>query len=241
MASQSVSPDDVRVEVVTSPEDFAPMFEVVANAFGRQTADGIWMAANPGWDSPTGTEVGAGRMEKHWNASKEKGFTNFLKATVTVEGSPRIVGAAIWEVLSDDPEHGTVPAIPKFAALYPDDEQQQRYLEQLIGGLQAQRRAVVKEKALPESVHKAVMVLDLCVVDPGFQRRGIARNMVQWGLDEAQRRGGLEVITEASVMGRKVYMQMGFHNMGEIDYGVGEEFKDRVLPSNVFLRTAPPA
>ncbi|KLU91281.1 hypothetical protein MAPG_09802 [Magnaporthiopsis poae ATCC 64411] len=70
---------------------------------------------------------------------------------------------------------------------------------------------------------------------------GLARALVQWGLDEAQRRGGIECITEASSMGRKVYLQMGFRQEGgEMAYLVDDEFKDRKLPSNVFLRTRPP-
>jgi GNAT superfamily N-acetyltransferase len=82
-----------------------------------------------------------------------------------------------------------------------------------------------------------VLVLDLCAVDPAHQRKGIARALVQWGLDEAKRRGDLELILEASSMGRHVYAQMGFEAQGsDIDYLVDEEFASRSRPANLFMR-----
>lgn len=82
------------------------------------------------------------------------------------------------------------------------------------------------------------MALDMCAVDPVYQRKGIARELVQWGLDEARRRGGLEAITEASSMGRHVYEKMGFQAEGpDIEYAVDSEFESRKRPSNIFMRT----
>lgn len=80
-------------------------------------------------------------------------------------------------------------------------------------------------------------MLDLCAVDPAFQRRGVASRLVEWGLQEAQRRGGLECLTEASVMGRLAYERLGFRPEGEIEYKVDEEFRTRSMPSNLYMRT----
>lgn len=106
--------------------------------------------------------------------------------------------------------------------------------------MQTQRRQVLQEKAEPRSAQKSVMILDLCAMDPEFQRRGIASKLVEWGLEEARRLGDVEAITEASRMGRSVYKRLGFQEIGEIRYEVDAEFRDRSLPSNVFLRTKPP-
>ena len=39
-------------------------------------------------------------------------------------------------------------------------------------------------------------------------------------------------------MGRHVYEKLGFHQEGgEVEYDVAEEFKNRPLPSNIFMRT----
>lgn len=187
-------------------------------------------------------------MAKRWQAvSKDKhGLPNtiFLKATVPDPGQPGkrvIVGVAVWAQLSFAPGCGEEPSnkleiakdVPamKFAS-----EEEERFAAQLWAGLMSKRVEVLREKEATDS--PVAFALDLCAVDPDFQRRGIAMKLVQWGLEEAKRRGGLEATTEASVMGRHVYRKLGFQPVGEIDYGVDDSLlKGRKLPSNLFMRT----
>lgn len=239
----SSGPDGLRVELITNAEDFEPAFDSILNAFGHQTSDAIWIAMHPNWDTPQGKSQGAARMADRWRTSRDAGNTLFLKATLPDPGDggkDRIVGLAIWVQASLVPGRGDAPGPVDFAALYPDSERERRFLRQVLGSMQARRLETLREKARPGSALKSAMVLDLCGVDPAFQGRGVAKKLVQWGLDEARRRGGLEAITEASVMGRRVYTRLGFREVEEIEYQVDEEFKDRILPSNVFLRTGPP-
>ncbi|KAI9151989.1 hypothetical protein HJFPF1_09207 [Paramyrothecium foliicola] len=246
----SSAASDVLVELVDQPEDIVQGFECICATFGRQTHDGAWIANNPGWDTTEGSAQGAARMIARWrNASKnDNGQLNtvFLKATVpdAEKSSNRVVvGLAIWLQASIVPGYGDAPAEDLSAAvdleaIYPGNKKEQRYLCQVDYGLHRQRIELVKKKA--NANPPAVMVLDLCVVDPAFQGRGIARKLVQWGLDEAVQRGGLEAITEASPMGRGVYAKMGFKQEGpEIDYGVDAEYAERDRPSNIFMRTRP--
>ncbi|KAL2844909.1 hypothetical protein BJX68DRAFT_269443 [Aspergillus pseudodeflectus] len=107
--------------------------------------------------------------------------------------------------------------------------------------MRRQRRRVLQEKTLPNSEQKSVMILDLCALDSDFQRRGIAAKLVPWGLEGAQRLGDIEAITEASRMGRSVYKLLGFKEVVAIEYEVDEEFNDRSMPSNFFLRTRAPS
>ena len=236
----------VRIEVVDKAEDLVQGFDCVSEAFGRQARDAIWQAMNPGWDTPEGRARGAARFQKRWaGATKDKdgrANTVFVKASLPDserKGEPRVVGVAIWVQLSVVPGHGGVPTSDLRQELeerYPGNTSEQRHLSQALDSLHARRVEVVKEKAAASP--PAVMVLDLCAVDPAFQRRGIAAKLVQWGLDEAKRRGGLEALTEASVMGRRVYVKLGFQQEGpEIQYHVDEEFKQRDMPSNIFMRT----
>lgn len=235
---------DLTIGPITDANDFPSVFEVCAKAFGEQTADGIWTTMNPGWETPEGKAQGAARMEARWRATKGAGNTTFLKASLSArgeEGNPRIVGVAIW-IHASMASHGDAPdPLPlDFSDIYPHDERTSRFLSQLIGSMQTQRRRVLQEKVLPDSEQKSVMILDLCALDPAFQRRGIAAKLVQWGLEEAQYLGGIEAITEASRMGRSVYKRLGFQEVADIEYEVDEEFRDRSMPSNVFLRTRPP-
>ncbi|KAH7029028.1 uncharacterized protein B0I36DRAFT_228784, partial [Microdochium trichocladiopsis] len=172
-----------------------------------------------------------------------------------------IVGIAIWAQISEVPGYGD-PVHPDIrdadgkgynlaAELYPDDKREQRYIAQAIASLVKRRKEVIREKAaafenrtLLEGEKPANFHLDLCVVDPVWQRRGIAQKLVGWGLAEARRRGGLECSTEASDMGRGAYMKLGFKPEGDepkdIVFEVDEEFKNEgraSLPPNLFLRT----
>ncbi|KAL8721130.1 MAG: hypothetical protein Q9181_007776, partial [Wetmoreana brouardii] len=213
------------------------------------TADGIWMAFNPGWDTPEGKMEGVSRMRRRWSTATVDKAGNLntvvLKATVPDPDEGQVIaGMALWYQGSTVPGHGDAPEADlakamDLDALYPGDASAHKYLGQVNKSLTGQRVEAVKEAASQSP--PAVLVLDLCAVDPAFQRRGIASKLVQWGLDEATRRGGLEAVTEGSTTGRTVYSRLGFKQEGpEIEYHVDDEFKDRVLPSTVFMRTGRP-
>lgn len=130
-----------------------------------------------------------------------------------------------------------------------EDDRDARFAAALFAGLMSTRMAVLRAKATAAAATTtatatadapAVFALDLCAVAPAWQRRGIAARLVRWGLEEAERRGGLEATTEASAMGRHVYAKLGFQPVGEVDYGVGEALlAGRRLPPNLFMRTKP--
>ncbi|KAL8639671.1 MAG: hypothetical protein Q9228_003318 [Teloschistes exilis] len=241
--------NDVRIEPVTQAGDISRCFEIAAAAFGTQTADGIWMAFNPGWDTPEGKVEGASRMRSRWATSTvdKSGNLNtvFLKAVVPdPEKGEVIAGMAIWVQGSTVLGHGDVPEADlakamDLDALYPKNASEHKYLCQIDKSLTRQRVEAIKEAASQSP--PAVLDLELCCVDPAFQRRGAASKLVQWGLDEAVRRGGLEAVTEGSRAGRMVYSRLGFKQDGpEIEYHIDDEFKDRALPSNIFMRTGRP-
>jgi GNAT superfamily N-acetyltransferase len=240
----------LRIEPINQSEDVIEAFDCVCEAFGRQAQDGVWIAMTPGWETPAGRSLGAARMVARWrNTTRDKSGrpnTIFLKATLPCphQQDKRIIaGFAIWVQASSVAGFGN-PAVREeelcddmnLEEIYPGNEPEQRYLSQTVASLHRQRAEVIKEKSTADP--PAVMILDMCAVDPAHQRKGIARALVQWGLNEAQRRGDLESITEASAMGRYVYGQMGFVPQGaEIEYLVDEEFASRSRPSNIFMRT----
>lgn len=243
---------DVQVGLIEREEDLLAAADIPLRCFGHQIADHIYRTFNPGWDTPEGAAAHHARMARRWRgATRDRNGhlnTMFVQATLPPShpGGPRVVaGVAIWLQLSVVEGHGDAPSDDLRSAvdldeLYPGDEATQRYLVQLDRGLHGRRVEVVRSKA--EADPPAVFVLDMCTVSPDHQRRGIAQALVRWGLDEAERRGGLEALTEASAMGRGAYAKLGFRQEGgEMDYGVDDEFRGPTLPSNVFMRTGPSA
>lgn len=199
-----------QIEVIDQPEDVIEAFDCACKAFGEQTHDAIWMALNPEWDKvgPVGRPRAAARLVEQWRRitydNQGNPNTIFLKATLpdpTEDGRRIIAGLAIWAQLSIVEGHGDPPSDDlrsslDLEALYPGNESEQRYLCQVHRSFAGRRCAVAREKATSEP--PSVMHLQLCASDPAYQRRGIATKLVQWGLNEAHRRGGLEAITEAS-------------------------------------------
>jgi GNAT superfamily N-acetyltransferase len=249
MASETKS-TSAAIELMASPEDIVAGYDVVSACFGDQTQDGMWMAFNPGWDTPEGKKAGAQRMVTRWNSITRDHngdpHTVFLKATVpSSEDQPndprKVVGFAIWVQLSVVDGYGDKPVedlstVMDLNELYPGDKAEHDYLIKLNRSFHAQRTKVVKNKA--SSSPPAVFALDMCVVDPAYQGRGIAKELVKWGIAEAERRGNLELVTEGSIMGRRVYEKLGFKpQWPEIVYEFDPQFESRSRPSNLFMRT----
>ena len=238
--------EEITVSPITAASDFTASFHVLCEAFGRQTNDAIWTGLFPDWDTPTGKNRNVSRIVKRWQSvtTNRNGYPNtvFLKATVsTVQEDGRvseaIAGYAVWDQLSVVEGWGNPPTdstgLPSEALLSADV----RFGTQMFQTMVKRRIEFVKEKK--DANPPAIFVLDICAVDPAYQRRGIAGKLVEWGLEEAKRRGGLECTTEGSAMGRAVYRRLGFKDEGhgDIAYTVDEEFKGRYQPPNVFLRT----
>ena len=239
--------DDVRIELMEEG-DFPVAFDTAAKAFGHQARDGIWMAVNPGWDTPEGLEKGGMLMEKRWrNVTTDRDGnpnTMFLKATVPDPKEPTrrvLAGMAIWEQCSMVEGRG-VPLPEDRNAIdlgRAPNERERRFISQAIFSLHKPRLELAK--AIAATDKPALLALDICAVNPAFQRRGIAGKLVEWGLREAERRGGIEAVTEASDMGRPVYARVGMKQIGDgIMYNLDEEFADRDMPPNVFMRSQPP-
>ncbi|CAG7919394.1 unnamed protein product [Penicillium olsonii] len=238
----------LQVELIDEAHDITEAFHCVCEAFGRQAEDGVWIAMNPGWDTPEGKSRGASRIVERWSRTSKdiagNPNTMFLKATLPSSEDPEkriTAGFAIWVQASNVEGHGD-PQIKESEAsadltdVYPEDQSERRYLAQVMASLHGRRRELVEQARTAEP--PALFVLDLCAVDPAHQRKGIAKQLVQWGLDEALRRGIPEAITEASSMGRHVYENMGFKPEGvDIEYSVDKEFASRKRPANIFMRT----
>ncbi|KAI0541130.1 acyl-CoA N-acyltransferase [Xylaria digitata] len=246
MATTAVPDNDtVLVEVVSDTGDFPEVYRCISEAFGRQVHDAIWIAFNPDWETPDGQAAGAERMARRWKSATtdNRGNPNAIYLKVTLpdphqSGRRITVGFAVWVQVSSVEGYGAEnsgelsDAVAE--ALHPGNESEQRFVQQMFRSLLRARVEYVNSKASEEN--PAVMCLDLCATHPAFQRRGIASKLVQWGLDEAHRRGIASATIEASSMGRHVYRRLGFRPQGsDLVYEVDDEFSDREKPPNVFM------
>ncbi|RAR00995.1 gnat family protein [Stemphylium lycopersici] len=238
--------NDVIVSPFETEQDVKQGQYCLSEAFGRQAKDAVWILMNPGWDTEEGQAKHAQGMLKRWQSvtTNKHGQPNalYLKATLPDPEQPdkrRVVGMAIWKQLSFVEGYGDAFSSDMSAALTEFDEQNRRFATQMFNSLWKRRIAYMKEVKESGRNPPAIFVLDICAVDPAYQRRGIAGKLVEAGLAEAKKRGDLECTTEGSSMGRAVYQRLGFKDegTGDIPYEVDDEFKTWDKPPNVFLRT----
>jgi aminocarboxymuconate-semialdehyde decarboxylase len=242
----ATSNDNVIIAPFETEQDVRQARYCLSEAFGRQAKDAVWMLMNPGWDTEEGQAKQAQQMAKQWQSitTNKDGQPNalYLKATLPdpdKQGERRVVGLGIWKQLSFVEGYGDPFSSDMSASLTELDEKNQRFATQMFNSLWKRRIAYMREVQEAGRTPPAIFVLDMCAVDPVYQRRGIAGKLVEAGLAEAKKRGDLECTTEGSAMGRAVYMKLGFKDegTGDIQFEVDNEFQSWDKPPNVFLRT----
>lgn len=242
MSNPASNRKDVRIELIQDEKDMRDNVLCQYETFGKQTNNTFWLAMCPNADTEEGfEELVKGAQENFQKRSAHKGGHSwFLKAIVqdVESGKECIAGIATWTEMIHS--RNPVPkemGKDKLEKVYPGNESEQRYLNQMFQSF-LRRRGEIVEEASKEG--RAVMVLDICVVRPKFQRRGIASELVKWGLRKAEEIGedgqAIECITEASPMGKPVYVKLGFEPEGEVIYKVDEEFENRKRTPDTILR-----
>ena len=68
-------------------------------------------------------------------------------------------------------------------------------------------------------------MLDLLLVDPAHQRKGLGRKLVFYGLDLADEEGVCASVV-ASAVGDKLYVSCGFESVGKIGDGDGNPLRN---------------
>ncbi|KAK0634203.1 acyl-CoA N-acyltransferase [Immersiella caudata] len=78
---------------------------------------------------------------------------------------------------------------------------------------------VEAKKQLGPDGYAKMWYLIILAVDPSYQRRGIGRKLVRWGLDQAAAAEGQKVFLIATPEGKPLYESLGFQVLGGFDAG----------------------
>lgn len=238
--------NDVVISLFETGIDFKQAQHCLSEAFGRQAKDYLWMMMSPGWDTEEGQAKHAQGLMESWQSitTNKDGQPNaiYLKATLPdpdQAGERRMVGMAIWRQLSFVEGYGDSFSSDMSASLTDFDDTKRRFATQMFNSLWKRRIAYLHEVKESGRSPPAIFALDVCAVDPVYQRRGIASKLVEAGLAEAKKRGDLECTTEGSAMGRAMYQRLGFKDegTGDIQYEMDEDFNIWEKPTHIFLRT----
>ncbi|KAF2996520.1 hypothetical protein E8E13_006175 [Curvularia kusanoi] len=148
----------------------------------------------PSHDTPEGRSIGAERMLQMFHGDS---YGHFVKV---VEADTRtIVGAAKWNIY----EKGIIPPQPELNGDYWQSEDDKEFAQALFHEFFAPRQKVI------ERTNGNLVALEMLMVDPAYQCKGVGRSLVQWGLNHAKELG-VEAVVEASECGRRLYASEGF-------------------------------
>ncbi|KAE8153651.1 acyl-CoA N-acyltransferase [Aspergillus avenaceus] len=139
--------------------------------------------------------------------------------------SMHIVGYSVWERIGESTEAGTgkqgeveqgwLNNIQEniwdlgdqlFSWLYPDRSVDRSHLAAY---------SALTEECFPYSAYPKLWFLSTLAVHPDYQRQGIGRKLVEWGLGQAAREQ-MPVGLEASAKGTYLYHSLGFRTVNEM-------------------------
>jgi GNAT superfamily N-acetyltransferase len=182
---------DVTISPITSESDFLPFAILESAAFaGPQTTLFNGPSATP--------SLSAARHAKTFATDPT---ARYFKACLP---TGQIVGIARWHLF---PTAG--PHFPwSMEGFAPDANLE--LLKWFFGSLDEKRNAFMVPRG------KGYLYMAILAVDPGFQRMGVGRKLLDWGLEKADRER-LECWIEASPAGKGLYEKVGWREVDVID------------------------
>jgi len=185
---------EMPVQVLEAEDtDMERIFEIGSLAFAR--AEPLWDVFWPKHWEEAGRKQGAERMRE---TRRRDHTTKYMKAVDSETGA--IMGFAKWNVYD---AKNNVPAAPEPVANYWDQGDDLEY-SAIVGELFAKER----NQAVRENGGNLVS-LDICAIDPKYQRKGVGGELVKWGTRKADEMGVVAVV-ESSVSGKGLYEKHGY-------------------------------
>ncbi|KAF1987839.1 acyl-CoA N-acyltransferase [Aulographum hederae CBS 113979] len=203
-------------------EDLPTFTRIHHSAFSTGLGS-ILTTAPPGVLSPTARSASLARQTKSFNDPHNR----FFKAIDPATGE--IVAFAKWHVYLSErseaevEEACAVPPMPKDATV--------EAWEEVFGWLRKAKREWMGGRPS--------YCLGNLITDPRHQGRGAGRQLIQWGMDEADK-AGLIMYLESSPPGKKLYERCGFETVAEHVFDLGKYGGEGLERYSIMVRQPKP-
>ncbi len=188
---------EYEVSPIESETDFAEFANVERAAFGGGALGRLMFGTED-----TRTESAA-QHARFWAVDST---ARYVKAALP---SGRIIGIAKWNFFTD-PAAGLQNPFPIDDPIPGGNADLGKHF---FGQLNRKRVEAIGGKK-----HFLVMML---AVDPEFQRMGVGKRLLEWGLEKADAEG-LECWIDASQAGKGLYEKMGWKEVGVVEIDLGK-------------------
>jgi GNAT superfamily N-acetyltransferase len=193
----ALAPLSFTISQVTSEEDFPPLAIVEDAAFtGPQITLFFGSSSNQ-------ASLSAARHAKIFHTDPT---AIYFKAVL--ENTNQIIGLAKWNLFPTAGPHFPWPKTG-FA-----EDANTELLGWFFGQLDEKRNAFMDQRERVKE--RGYLYMAILAVDPKFQRMGVGRKLLEWGLEKADKEG-LECWIEASPAGKPLYEKVGWGEVGVTD------------------------
>ncbi|KAF6834463.1 hypothetical protein CPLU01_04928 [Colletotrichum plurivorum] len=177
---------------------------------------------------PSGTDDASAAKEAIFaRTMREDPSARFIKAVDTeLSGDAAVVGWAKWHVWDGERGMPPAPAEREWSGAGFNAEACREY----FSGVDR-----VKNKVM---AGRRCLYLQPVATDPAHQRRGVGRQLIEWGLDEAAR-VGFPAYLVASPDGYPLYVKCGFVDVEEVRMDFTRFGVPRVCTSRLMVRESP--
>ncbi|TKA80651.1 hypothetical protein B0A55_01876 [Friedmanniomyces simplex] len=173
--------------------DMERIFEICSLAFARE--EHFWDVFWPKHWEEAGRKQGAERMRE---TRRTDPTTKYMKAVDSETGT--IMGMAKWNIFD---KKNSDSVTPKAIANYWDQGDDLAYSTAISELFIKERNDAIRE-------HGGNLVsLDICTIDPKYQRKGVGGELVKWGTQRADEMG-VAAVVESSVYGKGLYEKHGY-------------------------------
>jgi GNAT superfamily N-acetyltransferase len=197
------TPSKHPIEFTTGPitaEEFSSWAYIEKAAFSASNISPLFSA--PSDLSPSELEAQAiARHRKNWETDPTAHYH-----VARLQPSNKVIGIAKWNFFLDAEKQFPWPK-----EYGPGTNAE--FCKYFFGRLDKERNEMMEGKK-----HALMAVL---AIDPEFQRGGVGRKLLEWGLDKADKEG-VELWIDASQYGKGLYEKMGWKEVGVVEVDVGK-------------------
>ena len=199
-----MSEPNITVFPVTSQEDFSHLVKVEEQAYGSSKMLSLLFSPSPSISSDQSHSdlITNLRLERHVKSWKDDPSSVYLKA-VTSKGE--IIGMATWNFYTD----ASISRDPWRGMKVPEGGNQE------LGNHYFGTLVRAREEVYGES--RSYVLLANLVVAPNWQRMGVGKVLLEWGLQEVDELG-LECWLDASPYGLGLYKRYGWKEVKVLDF-----------------------
>lgn len=197
----------LTVSEITNPSDLTPWTRAMYDAFvstDNVLAETLFGLAPGVMPSQSQLDSAVQQHRSALNSADGGGQNHYIQ--ILDPATSAFVGGAKWVFYSAAPERSETVNVTWIDDSTAKGKLEREFAQAVMDEFHGRR---VRYMAGPHAL------LNICYTSPGYERRGVASALVEWGMERADKEGW-RCFTEASPRGTPVYARLGFKTREDV-------------------------